>query len=138
MLRLTAALVAMVAVSGAAEAARLVTPIFDNVNHTNAGCRLAYFGKVRHVPVRITIIGHANQPGNERRSTGAFKMGPNNRAVALNKQCDAYGGDLSCDHVRCVFEVPNNVNSTHFLGAACRVEDVRGVVPGYCAAAGGQ
>lgn len=128
---LAAAAAAMVAVSGAAEAARLTTPIFDNLDW-QSDCRLSYFGRRRDIQVRVTFVGYADQPAHRFPVTRNFKMGPANRAVQLRKQCDPVAGDLGCEKFRCVFEVPNNIYLWDFVGNACGIGRLPGQV---CAAA---
>lgn len=134
MFRALVAGVALVAVSGAAEAARLTTPIQYAPSYGGANCRLAYFGQKKSLPVRVTLVGHADQPGVSTQKIKSFKMGPNNRGVSVVKTCDEVGGDTSCDYVRCVFDVPNNVNVFDFTGAVCHPGDIDGTGK-YCSAA---
>lgn len=124
------ALAGSLALPGLAEAARLTTPIVSN-NDWAADCRLGYFGLRRDIPVKLTFVGYADQPGSEVRTIKTFKMGPANRGVQLHRTCDAVGGDLACEAFRCVFEVPNGISLHDFVGNACGSEDVNGR---YCQA----
>jgi hypothetical protein len=128
---LALAAMACAAMAQPAFAAQLTTPIYDTHGDDFAQCRLGYFGGKRDLPVKVTLVGHADlAAGWQVRSIRTFKMGPANRGVAVGKSCSPSGGDLSCERVRCVFEVPNTVRKSDFVGNVCSL--TAGLDGKYC------